>query len=141
MVVPLQSAVALLLALLVNVKMRGTNFFRTIYFLPVVTSIVVVSMLVAVHVPAGWADQQHAPALASTWHPGTDWLDNPTAAMPAIIVLSIWQACGIHMVIWLSGLQTIPGELYEAADLDGATSCSSSCTSPGPGCRRPAPSF
>jgi multiple sugar transport system permease protein len=52
---------------------------------------------------------------------GPDWLGNPNTALFAIIVLSIWQACGMHMVIWLSGLQTIPGELYEAADLDGAT--------------------
>ena len=52
---------------------------------------------------------------------GTDWLNNPSTAMPAIIVMSIWQAVGFHMVIWLAGLQTIPGELYEAASLDGAS--------------------
>ena len=52
---------------------------------------------------------------------GTDWLDNPSTAMPAIMFMSIWQAVGFHMVIWLSGLQTIPHELYEAADMDGAS--------------------
>ena len=52
---------------------------------------------------------------------GPDWLGNPKTALFAIIVLSIWQACGMHMVIWLSGLQTIPGELYEAAEIDGAS--------------------
>jgi multiple sugar transport system permease protein len=52
---------------------------------------------------------------------GADWLNSPTAAMPAIIFMSIWQAVGFHMVIWLSGLQTIAPELYEAADLDGAS--------------------
>jgi multiple sugar transport system permease protein/raffinose/stachyose/melibiose transport system permease protein len=52
---------------------------------------------------------------------GADWLDNTSTALPAIIVLSIWQAVGFHMVIWLSGLQTIPEELYEAARIDGAT--------------------
>lgn len=52
---------------------------------------------------------------------GPDWLGDPHWALFAIIVMSIWQAMGFHMIIWLSGLQTIPGELYEAAALDGAT--------------------
>jgi multiple sugar transport system permease protein len=51
---------------------------------------------------------------------GADWLNNPGTAMPAIMFMSIWQAVGFHMVIWLSGLQTIPGEQYEAAAIDGA---------------------
>jgi multiple sugar transport system permease protein len=117
-IVPVQSAVALGMALLVNVKMRGTNFFRTVYFLPVVTSIVVVSMLwLFMYQPNGLINA----LLAKIGIQGPDWLGNPNTALFAIIVLSIWQACGMHMVIWLSGLQTIPGELYEAADLDGAT--------------------
>ena len=49
-----------------------------------------------------------------------DWLGNPYTAMPAMIAMSAWQAVGFHMVIWLSGLQTIPTSLYEAAGLDGA---------------------
>jgi multiple sugar transport system permease protein len=103
---------------LINVKMRGTNFFRTVYFLPVVTSIVVVSMLwLFMYQPDGLINA----LLAKIGIQGPDWLGNPNTALFAIIVLSIWQACGMHMVIWLSGLQTIPGELYEAADLDGAT--------------------
>jgi len=52
---------------------------------------------------------------------GTDWLGNPTTALGAIMLMSIWQAVGFHMVIWLSGLQTIPGDLYEASSLDGAS--------------------
>ena len=117
-IVPVQSAVALGLAVLVNTKMRGTNFFRTIYFLPVVTSIVVVSMLWQfMYQPDGLINA----LLARIGVQGPDWLGNPNTALFAIIVLSIWQACGMHMVIWLSGLQTIPGELYEAAEIDGAT--------------------
>jgi multiple sugar transport system permease protein len=116
-IVPCQSAVALAMALLVNVKMRGVNFFRTIYFLPVVTSIVVVSMLwLFLYQPNGLINAM----LAKVGVQGPDWLGNPHTALLAIIVLSIWQACGMHMVIWLSGLQTIPAELYEAADIDGA---------------------
>jgi len=117
-IVPFQSALALGLALLVNVKMRGVNFFRTVFFLPVVTSIVVVSMLwLFLYQPNGLINA----VLAKFGFAGPDWLGNPNTALIAIILMSAWQAMGFHMVIWLSGLQTIPGELYEAADLDGAS--------------------
>jgi multiple sugar transport system permease protein len=119
-VVPLQSAFALLLALLVNANIRGRNFFRTMYFVPVVTSIVVVSIL--------WSFIYRSDGLlnhllsAATFNviQGTDWLGHPATAMPSIMFMSIWQAVGFHMVIWLAGLQTIPNELYESAGLDGA---------------------
>jgi multiple sugar transport system permease protein len=117
-IVPCQSALALGLAILINSKMRGTNFFRTVYFLPVVTSIVVVSILwLFLYRPDGLINA----FLAKFGIQGPDWLGNPNTALLAIIIMSAWQAMGFHMVIWLSGLQTIPGELYEAADLDGAT--------------------
>jgi multiple sugar transport system permease protein len=119
-VVPLQAGFALLLALLVNAKIRGVNFFRTLYFVPVVTSIVVVSILWKfMYQPDGLVNNMLG-ALTFNVVQGTDWLNNPNAAMPAIMFMSIWQAVGFHMVIWLSGLQTIPGELYEASELDGA---------------------
>jgi multiple sugar transport system permease protein len=120
-VVPLQSAFALLLAVLVNDRIRGTNFFRTLYFVPVVTSIVVVSILWKfMYQPDGLINNM-LQSLSFNLIQGTDWLNNPAAAMPAIIFLSIWQAVGFHMIIWLSGLQTISPDLYEAADLDGAS--------------------
>ena len=114
---PCQSAFALLLAILVNAKMRGVNFFRTVYFLPVVTSMVVVSMLwMFMYQPNGLVNV----TLAKVGIAGPDWLGDPKTALFALIVMSAWQAVGFHMVIWLSGLQTIPGDLYEAASLDGA---------------------
>ena len=117
-VVPVQSAIALGLAVLINTKMRGVNFFRTVYFLPVVTSMVVVSMLwLFMYQQDGLINA----LLAKVGIAGPDWLGDPRTALFALIVMSIWQACGFHMVIWLSGLQTIPGELYEAASLDGAS--------------------
>jgi multiple sugar transport system permease protein len=120
-VVPVQSAFALLLALLVNGQGRGKNFFRTVYFVPVVTSIVVVSILWRfMYAPDGLVNNL-LQAVSFNVIQGTDWLSNPSTAMPAIIFMSIWQAVGFHMVIWLSGLQTIPGEQYEAAALDGAS--------------------
>lgn len=116
-IVPVQSGIALGLALLINAKVRGVNFFRTVYFLPVVTSMVVVSMLwLFMYQPNGLINVM----LSKIGIAGPDWLGDPKTALFAIIVLSIWQAVGMHMVIWLSGLQTIPGELYEAAALDGA---------------------
>jgi len=118
-VVPVQAGLALVLALLVNAKVRGTNFFRTIYFIPVVTSMVVISLLWRfIYQPDGLLNHLISAFTLGHWH-GTDWLNNPSTAMPAIMFMSIWQAVGFHMVIWLSGLQTISAELYEAADLDG----------------------
>jgi multiple sugar transport system permease protein len=118
-VAPLQGGLALLLALLVNSKLKGRVFFRTVYFLPVVTSMVVVSIL--------WLFMYEESGLVNVVLSGVipgytpiSFLGNTTTALPAIMVMSIWQGVGFHMLIWLSGLQTIPGELYEAAKVDGA---------------------
>jgi multiple sugar transport system permease protein len=120
-VVPVQSALALLLAILVNGQGRAKNFFRTLYFVPVVTSIVVVSILWRfMYAPAGLVNNL-LQMVTFNIVDGTDWLNNTSTAMPAIILMSIWQAVGFHMVIWLAGLQTIPGDQYEAAALDGAS--------------------
>jgi multiple sugar transport system permease protein len=120
-VVPVQAGLALVLALLANAKVRGTNFFRTVYFAPVVTSMVVISLLWRfIYQPDGLLNQIISAVTFGQWH-GTDWLNNPTTAMPAIMFMSIWQAVGFHMIIWLAGLQTIPRDLYEAASLDGAS--------------------
>jgi len=116
-IVPLQSGLALGLAMLVNAKVRGTNIFRTVFFLPVVTSMVVVSMLwLFMYQKNGLLNA----LLAKIGVQGPDWIGDPKWALFSIIVMSAWQAMGFHMVIWLSGLQTIPGELYEAASIDGA---------------------
>ena len=88
--------------------------------MPVVTSIVVVSILWRfMYAPDGLVNNVLQTVTFNVIQ-GTDWLSNPSTAMPAIMFMSIWQAVGFHMVIWLSGLQTIPGEQYEAAALDGA---------------------
>ncbi|MER7171689.1 carbohydrate ABC transporter permease [Streptomyces mesophilus] len=120
-VVPLQAGLALVLALLVNAKVRGVNFFRTVYFLPVVTSMVVVSLLWTFLYRQDGLVNRVISTLTFGHVDGPDWLGDPATAMPAVILMSVWQGVGFHMVIWLAGLQTIPAELYEAADLDGAT--------------------
>lgn len=120
-VVPLQAGVALLMALLVNAKVRGVNFFRTIYFLPVVTSMVVVSLLwMFLYRQDGLLNEIIA-RLTFGAVQGPDWLNDTATAMPAIILMSVWQGAGFHMIIWLSGLQTISADLYEAAALDGVS--------------------
>lgn len=120
-VVPVQSGLALAMALLINKKFRGVNFFRTIYFLPVVTSMVVVSLLwLFMYRKDGLINELLSTFSFGLIH-GADWLNDPATAMPAIIALSIWQAAGFHMIIWLAGLQGISGELYEAAQLDGTS--------------------
>ncbi len=120
-VVPVQSALALVMALLINKKFRGVNFFRTVYFLPVVTSMVVVSLLWLFMYSKDGLFNEILSNVTFGLFGGIDWLNETTTAMPAIIILSIWQAAGFHMIIWLSGLQSISGELYEASQLDGTS--------------------
>jgi multiple sugar transport system permease protein len=120
-VVPVQAGLALAMALLINKKFRGVNFFRTLYFLPVVTSMVVVSLLWLFMYRKDGLINEFLANVSFGLIDGPDWLNNPASSMPAIIILSIWQAAGFHMIIWLAGLQSISGELYEAAQLDGAS--------------------
>ena len=102
-VVPVQSALALAMALLINKKFRGVNFFRTVYFLPVVTSMVVVSLLWMFMYRKDGLINEILSAVSFGLIDGPDWLNDPATAMPAIIALSIWQAAGFHMIIWLAG--------------------------------------
>ena len=120
-IAPLQGGLALLLALLLNQALPYINVFRAIYFAPVVVSMVVVSLLWRFIYDGenGLLNTLLGIATLGNFRP-VDWLGNPYTAMPAMIAMSAWQAVGFHMVIWLSGLQTIPVSLYEAAGLDGA---------------------
>ncbi len=121
-IVPLQGGGALLLALLINQKLRGINFFRTIYFMPVVISIVVISLLWRFIYDGGDGLLNNIlGALSFGLFPPVDWLGQPETALGSIIVMSAWQAVGFHMVIWLSGLQTISPTLYEVAAIEGAS--------------------
>ncbi|MEM9950277.1 MAG: sugar ABC transporter permease [Chloroflexota bacterium] len=120
-VAPLQGGLALVLAMMVNQKLQGINVFRMIYFMPVVISIVVVSILWQFIYDGqnGLLNSVLSALTFGNFEP-VDWLGNPNTAMNSIIAMSIWQAVGFHMVIWLSGLQTIPFVLYEAAEVNGA---------------------
>ncbi|MCK6576887.1 MAG: sugar ABC transporter permease [Anaerolineae bacterium] len=116
--VPLGMAFSLAIALVMNQKLRGVYLFRTLFFMPVVSSWVAVSIIWLtlldpnvgiVNYVLGWFGIQPI-----------NWLGDPRSAMPAIVLISIWKSAGFNMVIWLAGLQAIPQELYEAAAIDGA---------------------
>lgn len=116
--VPIQTGLALLLAIALARKMRGVAIFRTIFFLPVVASMVGVSVI--------W-DWIYHPSLgifnAVLGQFGLEpinWLKDPVWAMPAIILLVVWKGTGYYMVIYLAGLLDIPDQYYDAAKIDGA---------------------
>lgn len=121
-VVPLQTVLALLLALLLNRKLYGTVGFRTLFFLPVVfplSLVAVVWMLIFAPGPNGLMNGFLELVTFGAWTP-RDFLHDSRLALPAIMLTSIWQGTGFQMVILLAGLQGISPELYEAAAIDGA---------------------
>jgi multiple sugar transport system permease protein len=120
-VVPFQSALALALAILVNQKLQNIQVFRTIYFIPVATIMTVVAIIwTLMYSPTGVINEFLKMISGGAIAP-QDWLGNPNLALPAVMVLSIWQGVGFQMLIFLAGLQAIAPELYEAAEIDGAT--------------------
>lgn len=122
MVVPVQCGFALAMALLINQKIPARNFFRAALFLPAITSMTVVCVIwgTLFQYPTGPLNQIVS-ALSFGMAGPVDWLGDPSSSMPAIVLLSAWQAYGFQMVVYLAGLQSIPNDLYEAARLDGAS--------------------
>lgn len=117
-VVPVQTGLALFLAILVNQKLPYMNVFRTVYFSPVVTAIVIIAVVWGfLYNPQFGLINQMLDVFGIGPY---DWLQHPQSAMPAIMIMSIWQGVGFQMVIFLAGLQDIPEDLYEAASIDGA---------------------
>jgi multiple sugar transport system permease protein len=120
-VIPVQAGLGLLLALLVNQKLKGRNFFRTIYFSPVVTSMVVISIVwTFLYDKDRGMINQFLSFITAGNIANINWLGNPQTAMWAIIIMSVWQGVGMQMVLFLAGLQGIQEQLYEAASIDGA---------------------
>jgi len=122
MVVPVQTALALGLALLINQPLRGMVVFRTLFFTPVIFPLSLVSViwiLIFAPGPDGTLNSLLQWLTLGAWEP-RDFLHDPRLALPAITVTSIWQGVGFQMVILLAALQSIPAELYEAARVDGA---------------------
>jgi multiple sugar transport system permease protein len=122
LVVPIQTLLALCLALLLNQRLYGIGWLRTLFFMPVVfplSLVAVVWVLIYAPGPNGMMNGFLELVTFGLWTPH-DFLHDPNWALPAIMLTSIWQGTGFQMVILLAGLQGIPAELYEAASIDGA---------------------
>jgi len=118
--VPLTMGIGLLIALLLNQPIRARGFFRTLYFLPVVTPFVVVAIIWKWLYNGDFGLFNYYLLKAHLISEPLLWLSDKNLAMPAVILMSVWSGVGFSMVIYLAGLQAIPQELYEAARIDGA---------------------
>jgi multiple sugar transport system permease protein len=104
-------------ALLLNARLRLRSFYRTAFFLPTMTSLVVVATIWKFM----YADNGIVNSVAAFFGlPGHDWLNDPTTALPAVVISAIWQGFGFETVVFLAALQAVPREHYEAATVDGA---------------------
>ena len=117
--IPLTLAASLGLALLLNRRLRGVAFFRTVAFLPYITSIVAIAQVWnMLFSPTYGPINQTLRAIGLDNPPG--WTTSGDWSMPAVIIVGTWREMGYYMLLFLAGLQTIPGQLYEAATVDGA---------------------
>ena len=110
--------ISLIVAVVLNQKIKARGFFRSIYFLPAILSLVTVGliwnelfyrMITAIGEATGWSLFQ------------SSWLGSPKLAMYAILIVNLWQGCATPIVLLIAGLQSVPVDLYEAASIDGAT--------------------
>lgn len=106
--------IPLVLACILNSKIRGSEFFKTAYFLPFITPMIVIAVV------WDWIFDPNIGILNHILHLHINWLYDPNFAMPAIIIVSVWKLIGYNMVIFLSGLSAINQSLFEASKIDGA---------------------
>jgi len=116
-VVPALVILPLFLAILINQKIRGIQFFRAAYYVPVIVSVVVAGIAWKWIYAENGLLNYFTSIFTSVKIP---WLTNSSTAIFAIIAVTIWKGLGYYMVIYLAGLQTIPQDLYEAAAIDGS---------------------
>jgi len=113
------TVLSLALALLLNQRLKTIGFYRTFFFLPAVTSLVAIAMVWR------WIYNTEFGVLnaflGSLGINPVNWLGDPVLAMPAVILMSIWRSAGFNTVLFLAGLQGVPQEYYEAAEIDGAS--------------------
>ncbi|WP_055668865.1 carbohydrate ABC transporter permease [Desnuesiella massiliensis] len=112
--------IALLLAVAINTKCRGYRFFKVMYFIPTIFPLTAIGLLwYFIFMPNGSLNSLLEAVGLATLAKG--WLIDSATAMNTIIFVNIWAGIGYYMVILIAGLTTIPDEIYEAADIDGAT--------------------
>jgi multiple sugar transport system permease protein len=127
--VPLTMAAGLFLAVLVNQKLRGRTFFRAAYYFPAIASSAAITILwIFLAAPDGFFNQVRA-ALGFNvlfnlfgYPPNQNWIGDADTALNSVILLNAWTTSGTFMLFYLASLQTISGEIYEAAAIDGAGS-------------------
>jgi multiple sugar transport system permease protein len=117
--VPAGVALSLALAIFINRQLQGVGFFRSVYYAPVIMPMVAAALIWNMFYDPNiglfnYIREQFGLAPIR-------WLNSTQWAMPSVILMSIWKSFGFNMVIFLAGLQSIPKELYEAAEIDGAT--------------------
>lgn len=106
--------IPLILACIINTKIKGTDFFKTAYFLPFVTPMIVIGIIWE------WIFDPNIGCLNHFLHLHINWLYDTNFAMPALIIVSVWKLIGYNMILFLTGLSTINQELLEASKIDGA---------------------
>lgn len=106
--------IPLVLACILNSKIRGSEFFKTAYFLPFITPMVVIAIIWQ------WIFDPNIGILNQVLHLNINWLYDSNFAMPALIIVSVWKLIGYNMIIFLSGLSALNQSLFEAAKIDGA---------------------
>jgi multiple sugar transport system permease protein len=116
--VPLNMVLSLIIAFFLNKKLAGKKILRTAFFTPVIMSSVAAAVIWR------WVYEPNFGLLNTVlgWFgvPAINWLNDPTAAMFALIVMGVWKTFGVNMVLFSAGLQGIPDHYYEAAEIDGA---------------------
>jgi putative chitobiose transport system permease protein len=118
-VVPVLQLLSMMLAVLVNRKLPGITLFRVLYYIPVVTSMIAISII--------WSFLFDADGLLNSALKGLGFIDRPVYflndvrfAMPSLMFVTVWQGLGYYMMLYLAGLQSVPSNLVEAARIDGA---------------------
>ena len=120
MIVPLELAVSLFLAYMLNdEKMKGRSVYRTMYFIPVITTASVVGIIM-IFILGVQGPINHALVALHIIDQPINFLGNAKYALPTLVIISLWKDCGTYMIYWLAGLQGVPKDVYEAATLDGA---------------------
>jgi len=114
------NGIALVMALAVNATARGRTFFRTVFYLPGVLSVVVVGLLFSSILAPGSGPLNRLLDLVGLGSLQQNWLGEPAVALPAVAAVFVWFHWGFGFLLFLAGLQDVPKELYEAASLDGA---------------------
>ena len=113
--VPFSIIIALVLAVLLNRKMKGRAAYRTIFFLPMVAAPAAIAMVWR------WLFNSEIGLLNNVFGTNINWISNPNIAVYSIGVIGVWSIIGYNMVLFLSGLQEIPKDYYEASNIDGAS--------------------